>query len=378
MYPRRNVLVIGVISMALGFSGGRIYGQDGVLATDVAPENYQELQLSGDDVKNGTFDISLEYDANGVGWMVYSVVEIPQRVSTHVAKSLDHGTTWNYVSTINEVQPAKVKVGWRKVDGLWRNETPTLAYDPGDPGKEWKLFWHKYFAKPPYRESDRVFANGWIAYRHAPSPEGPWSEEIPLFGTKEVGAKVVLKDLDPSLKKVLFLLEPGAIVVGDTIYVCADTNTTSSGLGDWGNRKIILLSSADHGQTWKYVGAITDGKDARHFGYAALTGSSLVKDQGRLFLLITPSGSSYKSNRGHDGTMVAEFADISQAKLVRDADGNIAPVKYLGPKFDMGGLADYDEQNFNGGIVMPQINLKSLPVVYRVVSTQQGLLPAKR
>jgi hypothetical protein len=197
-----------------------------------------------------------------------------------------------------------------------------------------------------------------------------------LLGTPEVGAKVDIHKLSPALKDVIFLMEPGAIADNGVLYMCADICTTPTSLGDWMNRKIILLSSKDHGESWDYVGPLTTGQDAKDFGYAALTGSSLVRDKDKLYLLITPSGSSSKKNRGHDGTIIAEIADITKAELVRDEKGHIKPVNYLPPKFTMGGLADYHEQNTNGGIIMPQINLETLPVVFQVLSTGEGIQPA--
>ncbi len=365
-----------VASLALvGWLGGCTTAQQHMSLPTNAFDSYQPLKLTGDQVKNGRFDVTVEYGDDGVGWLVYSIVEIPSRVSTHLAKSVDHGASWQHVSVINPVEEATVEINGKTITGLWRNETPTLAYDPGDRGREWKLFWHKYFVKPPYEDKHRLFEQGWIAYRYASRPEGPWSEEIRLIGSESVGAKIDIKRLLPNLDKVLFLMEPGVIAHEGMLYMCADICTTDSSLGDWLNRKIILLASRDHGESWEYVGALTNGDDAKDFGYAAFTGSSLVRDQGKLYLLITPSGSSSKKNRGHDGTIIVEIVDINKAQVMRDAQGHIQPVKYLSAKYTMGGLADYHEQNFNGGIIMPQINLKTLPEVFQVLSTMEGIQP---
>ncbi len=344
-----------------------------VAAPPTGTEKYRKLEIDGDDLKNGPADVSVKYDDDGVGWLVYSVVGIPQFVETHLAKSKDHGATWSFVSIINRAHEETVRIGTRDTVGIWRHETPALVRDPDDVGKEWKLFWHKYFVKPPYREQDRDFSQSWIAYRHAPHPEGPWSEEIRLFGSKGVSASVDINPMHPDLRNIAFYMEPGVLVDQGVLYVSLDTCTTRSGLGDWRNRRIILVASTDHGQTWSYVGTLTDGDDARQFGYVALTASSLVRDKDRLYLLLTPSGSLKKRNKAHDGTLVVPFQDIARAELERDASGKIVTNQQLACRFDSGGQSDYDGDNHAGGMLMSQVNLKSLPGVFQVWSTNQGI-----
>lgn len=142
------------------------------------------------------------------------------------------------------------------------------------------------------------------------------------------------------------------------IYLSLDASATPSGLGEWQKRKIILISSKDHGKSWRFVGKLTDFNDANNFGYLIFTGSSLVKKGRRLFLLISPSGAKgiFKKNKAHDGTMVVEIEDITRAKLKRGPNGKLIILKWIKPSLQSGGLSDYDEKNIYGGILFSQIN----------------------
>ncbi len=72
------------------------------------------------------------------------------------------------------------------VDGpeqrTWSNEVSSLVFDPAAPADaQWKLFWHHYSAIG----EDRQFQHGWIAYKHAATPEGlRTASEIKLLGGK--------------------------------------------------------------------------------------------------------------------------------------------------------------------------------------------------
>jgi len=154
-----------------------------------------------------------------------------------------------------------------------------------------------------------------------------------------------------------------------------DASVTTSGLGKWEQRKIVLFSSKDHGTTWNYVGALTDYNDASSFGYVTMTGSSLVKESGRIFLMLSPSGAKglFKKNRAHDGTLVVEFHDIRHAKLKRDAKEKLAVLKTFKPDLNSGGLSDYDEQNTAGGILFSQINISAMPEIFQIFSAKERI-----
>jgi hypothetical protein len=341
---------------------------------------YEEIDIVGEDLKNGIFDPSLEYDGRGTLWMAYSRVEVPQNVDTHLAKSTDGGKTWHYVAMLNRSTKDSIRTPEGKtVQGVWRHETATLLRDPGDRTKPWKLFWHKYFA-PDDSAHSRMFQYGWIAYREAADPAGPWSEETPLFGAgpfppSPFKTTVDLAKLHPDLSDCKVLAEPGSLAKDGIIYLSLQAYHRSLFTSNW---TIILVSSSDHGKTWRYVATLIRAPQAKPFGGEYFTGSSLAEDAGRDFFLICPEQEK-GGKELHRGTVVFEFADLAKGKLKGDDRGNPLPVKKLLPQLASGGQSDYDEHNTYGGIVMPQFDRANLPRPWRIYSTRTRIVePARR
>jgi hypothetical protein len=350
--------------------------KDQARAGEVSRSRFERINIVGEEPHNGFFDLSVEYGNDGIGWLAYSMVTVPKYVETHLAKSTDQGKTWLYIKAINRWSAGSVNIRKGTQEGVWRYETPTLLFDPKDiPARRWKLFVHRYLAIPPYKRGDRLFERGWIEYKYAATPDGRWSEGIRLFGKKENNCQVDLNTLHSDLRNFHHFTEPGSIAIDGTIYISMDASVTPSGLGKWKQRKVVLVSSQDHGITWNYVGILTDYNDASAFGYVTMTGSSLVKENERLFLMLTPTGAKgiFKKNRAHDGTLVVEFHDIRHAKLKREAKGKLAVLKTLKPDLNSGGLSDYDEQNTAGGILFSQINISAMPEIFQIFSTKERI-----
>lgn len=338
---------------------------------------YSKIIIQGDKTENGIFDLSVEHDENNIGWMVYSRVSIPEYVSSHLARSSDKGATWRYVSTINKSYAQNVRVKGKNFNGVWRYETPSIVYDPTDiPQKRWKLFVQKYYALPPFKNNAHaLMGEGWIEYKTAQTPEGPWSKPVCLFGHKKHNCLIQPNSLHPSLSKNFFYNEIGMLAHKGILYMSADASTTPAGLGKWKTRTVVLFSSKDHGKSWRYNGVLTNYDDAEHFGYVVLTGSSLIEHKGKPYLLITPSGKKglFAKNRGHDGCYLIAFNNIDKAKLKRDENGNLKVIKSLSPEHNTGGLCDYHEQNSKGGLMLSQINMKDRPDVFGVYNTRMIL-----
>ncbi|MEW5895822.1 MAG: hypothetical protein AB1650_08750 [Candidatus Omnitrophota bacterium] len=345
---------------------------------------YERIAIIGEKGANGIFDPSIVYQKDGTGWMVYSSVNF-FLIETNLAVTNDGGKTWRFVATINKAVKDSVKYrGW-KVKGFWVHETPSLVYDPEDTGREWKLFWHKYFYKAPFGPKNHIWTYGGIAFKYASAPDGPWSEEILLpmrdyqkFYDKKVP---VMSDIDSSLRHFSLFYEVGAVSEEGIIYLSLDASVTETGLGMWDKRKVILLSSQDHGKSWNFVNELTTSADAVELGYLAFSASSIVKEKGRLFLLVSPVGSLKGRNKGHDGAYVFEFEDISRGLLKRDAQKGLIAHKFipLGLTKDepddnyestSGGPSGYDENNSYGGVVFSQINPRWGSRAFRLYNTQ--------
>ena len=250
-------------------------------------------------------------------------------------------------------------------------------HDPeDDPARQWKLYVERYFVVPPYGPGDALHSGGWIEVRYAHQPDGQWSKALRLFGHQASGSRVDLNTLHPDLSGMKFYNEIGSISLDGTLYLSLDASPTESGLGDWRRRRIILVSSTDHGTNWRYIGTLTDYDDASSSGYVVLTGSSLVKEANRVFLLATPSGAKGlgRKNRGHDGTWIIEFEDIAHTRLKRDARGTLVVLRKIPIDLDTGGLSDYHELDTHGGILFPQINTGARPDVFQTYRTHQQIL----
>lgn len=340
--------------------------------------NYTELIIIGENAPNGFYDPSLEYSPDGVGWMSYSAVALGKlsEVQTRIARSSDQGASWKHVTKINNASNETVTLpGGKIVKGKWWHEVSTLVFDPSDTGKEWKLYWHRYLSRIPHRnEQDRLFAYGWIAYRHASSPLGPWSEETALIGAgpfplAPYTSKFKIGDLDASLKKYIVLTEPGSLQHNGRLYLSLQA-VRDPKLGT-NKHDIILLASNDHGETWEHVAVILTAEDAKSFDADWFTGSSLVIEDNRIFLMVCPEIANHAT--GHRGTIIFEFEDITRGSIKRSFDGKPKVIKQLAPRISMGGQSDYDAQNVNGGIVMPQFDLKNLPKAFRLFNTKEKI-----
>lgn len=332
------------------------------------------------DYQNGVYDPSLEYEKSGeVGWMAYSSVDVPKYIGTHLAKTLDHGKTWTLVKIINPSPDGTVLLDGQEIEGSWWNEVSTLVHDPDDPGREWKLFWHKYFAThiPEAGAGNRVFQYSWIAYKYTSDPAGEWSEEIPLFGAgsfplEPYKTKFNLNELHSDLKDFITYTEPGSIYKDGVLYLSLQGHKF---VDEVNIAKIILLASQDHGQTWSYVSTLLENDDAKKFDATIFTGSSLVEENSRVFLLATPEDPGWNVLEASDkGVVIFEFENISQGRLKKDKDDELVVIKYLKPLLTTGGKSDYDEHNTYGGIVMPQLNFAAYPEVFQIFNTKEKIV----
>ena len=371
---KKLIAHIILVVMVIGFCGCEAPESQGVHIRENIAHTYEIIRITGETAPNGIYDPSLEYDPTGTGWMAYSSVEAPKYVHTHLAKTTDHGKTWEYVSTINNAVDGTITTDKGIIEGVWRHEVPTLVHDQKDPGREWKLFWHKYFTSPPYEAGDRMFQYGWIAYKYAPEPEGPWSQEIPLFGAGmfplgPFETLMDLNDLHKDLREFICYSEPGSLVKDDVLYLSLNGHVIKGGTNIG---KVFLLASYDHGDTWEYINTLLEPEDAQYFDALFFSGSSLAEENNRVFLLVTPE-SPADNMMGHNGTCIFEFEDIKKGKLKRE-ENKLLVHKYFSPTVMSGGQSDYDEQNTYGGVVMPQVDTSAFPDVFQLYNTKEKIV----
>lgn len=331
---------------------------------------FEKLVVAGDTPRNGFYDPSLVYTEDGsVGWLTYSSCEgdegppaYSQYISTHVAKSTDHGGTWTFKQKVNASVPGKVPGRIFGEDaGYWHYEVSSLAHEPLDPGREWKMFAHRIFSTPTKRNLPQ---HSFITYKVASDPAGTWSDEVALFGARMPNAGLAkiqhrVAEYHGDLGNVLVLSEPSALVHDGILYLAM------TGLDRGGAERIFLLASDDHGRNWRYVGTLASRLDAEALGLRGLDGANLYAENGRVYMLTVAVGSAEKREWNHYGTLLFEIEDLERARVKR-ADGKLEILEHLKP-LDLnsgnhgGGQAAYDPHNTNGGILFPQINLAALP-----------------
>ena len=139
-----------------------------------------------------------------------------------------------------------------------------------------------------------------------------------------------------------------------------------------------MLASDDHGGSWRFVRKLLDNDDAGRFGADAFDGSSLAEDGGRFFLLASPMRRG-KVPEVHHGTAVFEFESLTEGRLRLDAKQQPMVTTYFAPQPSIfsvvgAGQAAYHSANVNGGLLMPQFNLKAYPEAFQIFSTGRRIV----
>ena len=278
----------------------------------------------------GVLDPSLSYNTKtGKVWMAYAV-KGPSKTSgygefLHVRLAytpLDSCEGWIQVNggfegKTDNIFGADGQTVFRS--GAWRVETPTLVYDPDDPGREWKLYAYKYFWDNEPKHVIQVARRyGMIVYKYATDPAGDWSREQWLFSPSSghlphpYGQMVSmhLNDLDVSLEDVKVYSRP-SVVVKDGMLVMTLSAFTENMEPD----RIIMIISGDHGKSWKYAGTPLRMSDLAGIGsYTKLSGASLIEQEGNIYLAAVLGDEQQQGK----GTFIFAFDDFKKGILRRD------------------------------------------------------------
>ncbi|MBI5800500.1 MAG: exo-alpha-sialidase [Verrucomicrobia bacterium] len=368
-------------------------GPIGQLKQAAGDVRYAKLLPSGERLEGGLYDPSIAYAPDGsVGWLAYSSVTgdhkpIGEYVHTHLARTTNGGASWQFVKVLNPSTNSTLTLpDGKSLPGLWRYEVPTLLHDAADPDatRRWKLFVHCYFTLPNGR---RMVPYGWIALRTAADPAGEWSTNAPLFGAgKSPPAPynktlVDVNALDASLKNIVAYSEPGAFAHDGRLYLSMTALKPRLGLGGIGvSHTIFLIGSDDHGKSWRFISTLLTPDDAKGLGCEFFDGSSLAEEDGRFFLFAAPM--LRNKNEVHHGTAAFEFASLGEGQLKRDEKQQLVVAAYFAPQPGIfsgpgAGQATYDSRNTNGGLIMPQFNLKAYPEAFQIYQTGRRIVPKK-
>jgi hypothetical protein len=141
---------------------------------------------------------------------------------------------------------------------------------------------------------------------------------------------------------------------------------------------IFLLASDDHGKSWLFVSTLLTPDDAKGLGCEFFDGSSLAQEDGRFFLLAGPAVDNKKEVLY--GTAAFEFVSLAEGRLKRDGKQQPIVAAYFAPQTGIfsgpgGGQATYYSWNTNGGLIMPQFNLKAYPEAFQIFQTGRKIVP---
>jgi hypothetical protein len=345
--------------------------------------------------QNGIFDPSLaDTGPTARAWMSYSAVDPSPRwpnentrtETTRLAYSDDHGATWKDLGyRVNDIKEVQL----RSKRATWVNEVSSLVYDPGaSTAERWQLYWHHYMSIGDKGQ----FANGWIGYKAAATPEGlATAKEIKLFGGRVydkdnndpahqtrspvAGPPILQLDrLHDDLSYCLALSEPGAMATSTGIYLsmgCIQPKIHSVagmlGIGMFGvtGKTILLKCDAPchpaNPTAWKYISTLLEDEDARSFGYKGFAAPDLFTQESRAYLLISPT-SDTPVQGSYNGCFVLRFTDLTQGKLARAADGRLEVVKeFRGRPGTFNGDCTYQSSVSASGFMYGEITFTGKP-----------------
>lgn len=300
---------------------------------------------------NGFAEPALLRAASGKIWMAYTDIEANGsgqilRSAVRVAHSDNNGTSYLYDQ---EVGRPKVTVSLNP-NGEWHYRTPTLIEDSSDPdaNRRFKLFAHKYFFNP--LNNNFSYEIGAIAMWTAAAPDGNWSAEQTALGWASTPTSLQpfqqVSQFDTSLQTCLWVDEGGAAVGSngiDLVFSCAIDNSPFAI-----QRKIVLLRSANHAQTFTYVATLLQPADAVAFEADSFSMPSLLPGAGTAPVLLA---SPIDLDGNALGCVVFPIADAKAGKLFT-TDSAVLTLQTLPPLGDSSGGCTWDRSIPAGGILM--------------------------
>jgi hypothetical protein len=334
---------------------------------------------------SGVFDPSLADTPSGMrAWASYSAVDPSphwpskntRTMTTRLAYSDDRGTTWHDLGAV--INPISETAGGPE-QRTWSNEVSSLVFDPAaPPDAQWKLFWHHYSAIG----EDRQFQHGWIAYKHAATPEGlRGASEIKLFGAKaydsvnddrsgSTGSPVAG---EPRIRVAslgeasdcIALSEPGAMATAGGIYMavgCYSFHLIPPGISG----RIILLKCAapcapENEGAWRMIGTLLSDSDASSLGANGVSAADLFMQGDKAYLMVSPIGSRPVSG-AYQGCDVFQFSDLDSGKLER-AGGKLRIAKEIqGTPGSFNGACTYAQNVTAAGFLYSEIKFSDRPI----------------
>lgn len=216
--------------------------------------------------------------------------------------------------------------------GTWRAETPSIVYDPADTGREWKLFAYRYFWNGNtglarlYSGIVMTYASDFRALE--------WSREEWVLAAGDgvppapYGNNVItaLNRLHPDLRDVYFYARPSVVHVDGVLVMSLSAFVQGKEAPD----RVVMLVSADHGRSWRYMGTPLRESDLGALGnFDRISGVALIMQDDILYM----SAVFGQGQNNGAGNYLLEFENASTATLRRDKrTGRLLLSNYIPPQ----------------------------------------------
>ncbi|MBT8143755.1 MAG: glycoside hydrolase [Gammaproteobacteria bacterium] len=327
----------------------------------------------------GYGDPSLEYDpTSGVLWLAYSwldpgvVITGPPAqpdllVRTHLARSFDNGTTFEFVRAINETtlidHPDSSEQGWLI------HEISTIALQPDG---NWQTLWLQYFDPVGTRERYDFQFNRSDASSASSLGDTQQGWARTALTTPSFGATLRFDGI-PEVAGCTVHTEPALFAHQGTLYLATHCLVMDSNGRRPDRESIVLLR--DNGGNYEFVGTLLAHGDYAGLGGEVITQPDLsVSRDGTILLTITPK--NLGADPQHQGCVVLAVEDITGGRVARDS--NNQPVRRavitadgngLGP-----GLCTYDPTS-NSGVMLVITTVADSPLDIEFSLRATGIHP---
>ena len=312
-------------------------------------------------------------------WLAYSWLELviadpgppllaDLGVRTHLARSDDDGSSFQFVRAINDLElsahPDSGILGWTE------HEVSTLVRRPGG---RWQVAWLDYFDEAG-GDVDRSDIR--LSSSKAETPQGLGDRVETLLAATPTFPSFPARFEIPAAETICAAFtEPALFSHDGGSYLVLQCTGVAGSQGDSSAERLTLLREGDDG--YEVVGNLITGSDAAAFGFDVFTQPDVsVAREGSLLLVVTPK--KLEEDPAHQGCIVFTIDDLGTASVRRDGEG--VPIARtiitedgngLGP-----GLCTYDSASETGVLlVITSVDIASNPVDIVFSLRETGIHP---
>lgn len=289
---------------------------------------------------SGYADPSIRQDNDGVLWLSYSwphLKFVDQRpvpsVDIHLAKSVDQGNTWDFVTTLFTATPIS-NPATPSQGGYLDYEVINLLPTTINGKTTWFGVTLSYFVPEQGGMALRPSDSFHIRVYQANSPADLTNAPYTILGggaTNQAWNPVqslIPNDMNAADQKTFFWNEPSLYFENGTLYlimVAFNLRTRE----DISRDSVYVFATKPDGTPdswqWEYKGELLGNAEAKMLGATRLTQVDVVRGkQGDLLLIASPDDWNTEfGDYNHKGCVVLEIASLEEPSVKKDASGNL-------------------------------------------------------